>query len=98
MADVDSAASKEKTRVEAIKKAYAVSDALYDIKNLELIGEGRTTILNLLTETRNLAIECGCEALVDAADALRMLVAQSTNMSAIRDEVVKLKLVAMQCV
>jgi hypothetical protein len=82
---------------EAIKKAYAVSDALYDVTNAELIGEERATVLALLTEARNLAVECGCEALVDEADKVRIAVAEKKALDQIRNALDQLKNAAKQC-
>ncbi len=93
------AAPAEKTIpcAEAIKKAYAVSDALYDVTGDELIGEERATVLALLTEARNLAVECGCEALVDEADKVRMDVAEKKALDQILNALDQLKNAAKRC-
>ncbi len=97
MADADPIASKEKKYIDAVKKAYAVSDAVHDVTTEEIIGEDRETILNLLSAARDLAIECGCIELVDEADKLRIQVAGDAKTDEIRAKTVKLTGVAKTC-
>ena len=69
-----------------------------DVTNTELNDEGRATILNLLTEARNRAFECGCDKIAEAVDALRIeVVLKQPKVNHIRDEVDKLKETAKSC-
>ena len=99
----DAALPPAKTRpcIEAVKVVYAISDTLYDVdvKNTELNDEQRATILNLLTEIRNRAFECGCDKIAEDVDALRIKVVLNKQLKVvdIRDEVDKFKETAKAC-
>lgn len=84
--------------IEAVKKVYAISDALYDFTDVDLVGQERATILNLLTDARNLALECGCDGLFEAADELRIAVAKNEKtLDDLHNAVAELKKTAKAC-
>ena len=90
------AAPKAVPCLDAVKKVYAAFDAVHDVTNSELDDEERATVLILLTEARNLALECGSEKLVDGADALRMQVVPKAKITDIQTEVGELKKAAKE--